>query len=450
MASYMNNVTLIDLLTQYPIVRALAQELPFAGLLNLARLNTHYRNILHGFSLEIMDPDHCMDKNGARQGLHLGEHETRHWRNLKSLSQMICSEPQHTKGSNPRGCRMCSKPVCEGCIVKASFGKHEKTFQNRRRYLCPDCWTTSNPPRESPIEPLSISKPVSYTPCYEGALVFQGYCSCTARDSWLCLECKTAQRPDSEVKAKICAGQSCSNPLHETMEELRACLWCHLPLNGRPTWGELRRDYDSRYLYARLNSDTWSADDEYVSSSTEQDFPLLNTTSDGRKVQRSVIPYAEQRYSPFSIPLLADSVGLTFDSPPKLKVREPQPLQNLMLIDYSALGVPPPLAERMVDSFFGIFRYDPSFLLAFRPLCHKKPTRDWESRVNTILRSDDIGLNAGWEDDDHHQVPDLDDGHGGDQATLRPDDDDSDGDKVTLATPRMSLDYALMPRSSWL
>lgn len=451
MTSYMSNVTLIDLLSQYPIVRALAQELPFAGLLNLARLNTHYRNILHGFSLEYMELDHCKDRNGARQGLHLGEHETRHWRNLKTLSQMICSEPQHTKGSNPRGCRMCSKPVCEGCIVKASFGKHEKTFQNRRRHLCPNCWTTSNPLRETPIEPLHLSKPVSYTPCYHCALSFRGYCSCTARDGWLCLECKTAQRPGPEVAAKVCAGQSCSNPLYETEEELRACLWCHLPLYGRPSRGESRRTYDSRHLYARSNSNIWSADDKYFSSATGQDFLLPNATSAVAKQQRSVIPYAEQRYSPFSIPPFADSAGLAFGSPPKLKVGGPKPLQNLMLIDYSSLGIAPHSAERMVDSVFGTFRYDISFLLAFRPLCRKQPTPDWESRVvHTILRPDDIALNAGWEDDDDHEVPDPDDGDGSDETTLRPDDDDSGGDEVTLATPRTSLDYSLMPRSIWL
>lgn len=263
MTTNIHHVTLIDLLSQYPIVRALAQELPFAGLLDLARLNTHYRNILHGFSPRSTGLDHCMDRNGARQGLHLGEHGTRHWRNLKSLSQMICSEPQHTKGSNPQGCRTCSKPVCEACIVKASFGKHEKTFQNRRRHLCPDCWTTSNPLRETPIEPLQISKPVSYTPYYQGALVFRGYCTCTARDGWLCLDCKTSQRPDPETKAKVCAGQSCSNPILEIEEELRVCLWCRLPLYVRPSRGESRRDYDSKHLYARSNSNTWSANGEY-------------------------------------------------------------------------------------------------------------------------------------------------------------------------------------------
>lgn len=124
-----------------------------------------------------------------------------------------------------------------------------------------------------------------------------------------------------------------------------------------------------------------------------------------------------------------------------------------MLIDYSSLGVAPPTAERMVDSVFGLFRYDLNFLLAFRPLCRKKPTLDWESRVvNMILRSDDIGLNAGRQEDDKDDddVPDLDDGEESDEATLHPDDDDSEGDEVTLATPKMSTDYTLMPRSSWL
>ena len=465
MASYKNNVTLMDLLSQYPIVRALVQELPFAGLLNLARLNSQYRNILHGFPVKVMDLNHCMDRNGPRQGLHLGEHETSHWRNLKTLSQLICSEPKHTKGSNPRGCRMCSKPVCEGCIVKASFDKHEKTFQNRRRHLCPECWTTSNPLRENPIKPLHVSKPVSYTPCYEGTLVFRGYCSCTARDGWLCLECKTAQRPNPEIEARVCAGQSCSNLLDESMEELRACLWCHLPLYGRPSRGESRRDYDSRYLYARTNSNTWSAEDEYIPSVDDQDFPLSNTTSNKGKnernivthrnitLQRTIIPYYEQRYCPSRQTSIEESTGLPFASPPKLKVRGPRPLQNLMLIDYSSLGAPPPLAQRMVDSVFGTFRYDPDFLLAFRPLCRKEPTPDWEARiVDAILQSDDVRLDAEGEDDD--EVPDLDEGEGSDEATLHPydgeDDDDDDSDEVTLATPRISLDYSFGSYGTWV
>lgn len=443
----------MDLLSQYPIVRALAQDLPFAGLLNLARLNSQYRNILHGFPPETTELDHRMDRNGARQSLHLGEHETSHWRNLKTLSQMICSEPKHTKGSNPRGCRMCSKPVCEGCIVKASFGKPEKTFQNRRRHLCPECWTTSNPLRENPIEPLHISKPVSYTPCYEGVLVFRGYCSCTARDGWLCLECKTAQRPDPEIKGRICAGQNCSNLLDESKEELRACLWCHLPLEGRPSRGESRRDYDSRHLYARSNSNTWSADDVYFPSANDDDIPCSITSSNKGKDHRNFVPYSEQRCHPSRQTSVEESAGLSFASPPKLKVRRPRPLENLMLVDYSSLGVRPPVAERLVDSVFRTFRYDADFLLAFRPLCRQEPTPDWEDRVvDTILQAGDRGLHAEQEVDD--DVRDLDDGDGSDEATLNAydddDDDDIDSDEVTLATPRISRDYSVMSQRTWI
>ena len=452
MDPYRNNVTLLNLLSQYPIVRGIAQELPFAGLLNLARLNSEYRNILHGFPREAMELDHCMVRNGARQGLHLGEHETKHWRNLKTLSRMVCSEPKHTKGSNPRGCRMCSKPVCEGCIVKASFGKHEKTFQNRRRQLCPECWATSNPLRESPIEPVHVSKPVSYTPCYpchQGALVFRGYCSCTARDWWLCLECKTAQRPDLQAKPKICAGQSCSNLLDETGEELRACLWCHLPLEGRPSQGESRRDYDSRHLYARSTSNTWPAEDELFSSANHQ---LSNESSTAGNRQRSFIPYSDQRYYLSKDPSIKTSVSFPFSSPPKLKVRAPRPLPNLMLIDYSSLGVPPPTAHRMVDSVFGTFCYDLDFLLAFRPLCCKEPTPDWEARVvNAFLQPNDTGLVAAEDDDDEVLV--LDEGEGSDEATLHPydgDDNDDDSDEATLANARISSDYSFTSREPWV
>ena len=352
MTSYENQVTLLDLLSQYPIVRALAEALPFGGLLSLARLNSHYRNILHGFSPEAMKLDHCKDRNGARLGLWLGEHETSHWRNLKSLCQIICSEPKHTKGSNPRGCRMCSMPVCEGCIVKASFGKQEKTFQNRRRRLCPECWVTSNPLREHPIEPLHIGKPVSYTPQHQDALVFQGYCACAARDGWLCLRCKTAQKLDPQKPAKVCAGQSCSNPLDKHSDELRACLWCHLPLSGRPSREESRRDYDSRHLYARSHSNTWAADEEYyISANYQLHSELWKMPSNAGRVQRLLIPYSEQRYFPpdKKIPV-EEFYQPSLGPPPTLKVRGPRPLQNFALVDYSSLGVISPSAQRLVDS----------------------------------------------------------------------------------------------------
>ena len=121
---------LFDLLSAYPVAETLAQALPLASLVNLSKVNAEHRAILHGFPRPIATKDGEYESK-IRPDLYICFHQTDYWRNLKIKSQLLCSEQKHTKGPNPRGCRMCSMPVCEGCIVKGSFGKHENTFQNR-------------------------------------------------------------------------------------------------------------------------------------------------------------------------------------------------------------------------------------------------------------------------------------------------------------------------------
>ncbi|KAA6411022.1 MAG: hypothetical protein FRX48_05333 [Lasallia pustulata] len=396
MAPYKNNVTLLNLLSQYPIVRAIAQELPFAGLLNLARLNSEYRNILHGFPWEAMGLDHCMDRNGARQV---------EW---YAQSQSI-----------PKGRIQEVVECAPSPSVRAASSKHPLESTKK------------------PFRTVDASYALSVGP---PAIRFAKAPS----NPYM-----SASPPDLQAKPKICAGQSCSNLLDETEEELRACLWCHLPLEGRPSLGESRRDYDSRHLYARSNSNTWSFDDVYFPSANNQ---LSNGSSSAGNRKRSIIPYSDQRYSPSKNPPIKKSVSFPFSSPPKLKVRAPRPLPNLMLIDYASLGVPPPTALRMVDSVFGTFCYDPDFLLAFRPLCRKEPTPDWEVRlVNAILQSNGTGLVTEGDDDDEVLV--LDEGEGSDEATLHPydaDDNDDDSDEATLATARISSDCSFMSRGPWV
>ena len=227
------------LLSQYSVLESLVAALALADLFNLSKVSSSYRALLKGFPCESASLyyDRC---SRVRSSLHLGE-QTRRWQNLKSMSQLQCSEPKHTKGMNPRGCRMCSAPVCEACIVKSSFGKNEHTFENRRRHLCDECWFSGNPHagrlRYGVRSPTIIN--------WDHGDV----CRCSAKDGILCSQCKIQQNTDLDTKLEHCAGQDCSSILNG--ETARVCLWCALALPSPRTREESRRIYESRHLFER-------------------------------------------------------------------------------------------------------------------------------------------------------------------------------------------------------
>ena len=236
--------SLLDLLCAYPILEALVATLPLGDLLNLSKTNSELRAALHGFGEESLKTP-SMPK-AERPTLWIGKHNTLFWKNLKAKSQLCCSEPQHTKGDKIKGCLTCSMPVCEACIIKASFGKRdEDTFLNRTRSVCAECFNAGKHHQDPSLNGEENCLQISYFTRTE--------CICAARDGHLCLRCKSKQNSSHNSSNNQCYGRFCSRSISEGFGG-RICLWCDLPLPRERTRAESRRDYDARHLLARKYS----------------------------------------------------------------------------------------------------------------------------------------------------------------------------------------------------
>lgn len=143
---------------------------------------------------------------------------------------------------------MCSMPVCEACIIKAAFGKRdERTFSNRTRFFCRDCYNLGNTHRERLLNGTCIEGLDTYVRPRGSA------CVCTGKDGHLCLRCKTKQKSDAQTHFSQCHGEGCSRTTVGGFPA-RICLWCNLYLPDERSRAESRRDYDSRHLLARTHS----------------------------------------------------------------------------------------------------------------------------------------------------------------------------------------------------
>ena len=278
--------SLLDLLCAYPILENLVTVLPLGDLFNLSKTNSTIRASLHGFS------DYSFSKpsslNTVRPALSIGRHNTSYWKNLKAKSPLCCSELQHTRGDNVKGCLTCSMPVCEACIIKASFGKRdENTFPNRTRSLCIECLDSGNSHRESLLNGQERNIKTPY--------VLRAECICTAKDGHLCLACKTKQNSDHRSSNNQC--YICSKSKSDGYNG-RVCLWCSLPLPRERSRAESRRDYDARHLLARRYftydrpRDEWAEDDitdpavqEVVWASSASTAPALERTISSKKAK---------------------------------------------------------------------------------------------------------------------------------------------------------------------
>ncbi len=243
--------SLLDLLSPYPVLENLVSALPLGDLFNLSKTNSLFRAALHGFQVPITAGRRSNGKSPAnapiRSSLGIGEHDTIYWKNLKARSLLLCSESQHKRGDKIRGCLMCSMPVCEACIIKASFGKlNEYTLQSRTRPLCGDCYDTGKPHKG---EPLLGSVDKGRHPSPRLIRRMEWTCMCTAKDGHLCLRCKTEQK---HFDIDQCYGEACSEKAGGFPG--RVCLWCDLRLPGERSRAEARRDYDKRHLLARTHS----------------------------------------------------------------------------------------------------------------------------------------------------------------------------------------------------
>lgn len=241
---------LFDVISPYPVLENLVAVLSLGDLLNLSKVNSAYRAVLHGFPYSRPATSTRLSSTSIRSTLLIGKHDSPCWENLKAKSRTLCSEPQHTRGNFIRGCRMCSMPVCEACTIRSLFGKPGlSTFQRRYRSLCKPCWQFGNPHRDQHFNGSTRELPPSYS---ERALCL-GFCICTAKDGHLCFKCKTKQSSSSPDDLSRCYGDSCTST-NVGLRETRVCLWCDLPLPGGRSRAEARRDYDTRHLLARLHS----------------------------------------------------------------------------------------------------------------------------------------------------------------------------------------------------
>ncbi|KAL2362868.1 hypothetical protein RJZ56_004245 [Blastomyces dermatitidis] len=231
--------------------------------LNLSRVNSHYRAVLHGFALPISDPaDLINPANSSRRirpDIHIGDHQTLYWKNIKKSGQLICSEPTHTRGLTPHLCKYCSLPVCEACIVKESFRQSTSAYKSRTRPLCIDCWLSGQPHNgrrpSAPPYHNDASNPVA-----------SAYCICTAKDGWMCSKCREIQVRTGQEPIAKCSGEGCGGPPGKDNGRRRICLWCHLPLVARPSMEQSREWYAERHALledGRWDELNWDGEMEY-------------------------------------------------------------------------------------------------------------------------------------------------------------------------------------------
>ena len=159
---------------------------------------------------------------------------------------LLCRESRHTEGYVSKGCLGCTAPICDACVIKNAFGKQEATYRNRRRHVCAECWSRDHHLIKQPGG-LQSKTQTSYAKCAES----RDFCQCTVHDGWLCSKCKIEQNSNLATKLEYCATEGCpEQPLNDHFGG-RVCLWCDLPMPGRVSLGEARREYDSLHLRAR-------------------------------------------------------------------------------------------------------------------------------------------------------------------------------------------------------
>lgn len=259
---------LADLLAIWPIAESLAMQTPVGDLITLSRSSTSLRSALHGQILPTRT-----EKSAIGLVRHdelrppVGHHQTSDWAQLKSIAPFVCSSTTHTRGQKTKPCKYCSRPICDACIVRDSFKRpNEKTFQNRLRYFCKECWSEGRPTQsfKYPVLPIRDDATVHDKPRVEvEGDTHSGdadeFCKCNLKDDgWLCLECKSDQNSSAltptkspEVRSIQCHGLDCTNVIDEQASDKdrrRVCLWCQHPL--RRQWGG-----EDRYAW---NLKTWA------------------------------------------------------------------------------------------------------------------------------------------------------------------------------------------------
>ena len=222
---------ILFLLSQAETSSILLRHLPAGELINLARTNSAIRGELHGFEEPHASSATVIPE--VRHELQIGHHQTARWKQLKANAPYKCSSSTHTKGTDVKPCRYCSRLICSACMVRASFANPgEQTFKNRCRSYCESCWASGIRHKQQKItddcechHDTGQEKPETKQDLIEVTKT----CECTnTKDGWVCLECKHLQ--NVVWRDGLCFGEGCTNPLDEAAERRKICMWCDKPL----------------------------------------------------------------------------------------------------------------------------------------------------------------------------------------------------------------------------
>ncbi|KAH8697418.1 hypothetical protein BGW36DRAFT_378669 [Talaromyces proteolyticus] len=222
--------TLLDVLYPWPVVSTLALNLGVGDLLQLSRVNSAYRAVLHGFPRPERHDSNRHDSASVRvrPDIFVGHHQSSYWKNLKSTAQMSCAEPHHRRGYRAELCRYCSFPICDACVVRESFDQVTSAWRTRTRHLCVSCWADGTPHQNR-----TYSGPPAETTPYTFAPGEGDFCQCTAADGWICAECRRKQCTDVGEQRERCFAEGCQNKAGIEKERRSVCLWCDLPCINR-------------------------------------------------------------------------------------------------------------------------------------------------------------------------------------------------------------------------
>jgi hypothetical protein len=333
---------ILFLLSQGEISSSLLKHIPAGELITLARTNSLIRADLHDFG----EPHHhTTTTRGVRHELQIGHHETARWKQLKQNAAYECSSSSHTKGTDVKPCRYCSKLICGACMTRASFANPgEKTFQNRCRSLCESCWVSGNRHQR---QKLTDDCECSHTAERSNSKSAQDKaddtktCECTNKnDGWVCLDCKHLQ--NKVWFTNQCFGEGCSNPLDSVAERRKICMWCDKPLPITAT-RENPHVYKQKVVEAMAQ--------EAASRQADLEAHALRR----RQRQRMTLRELRGDEAVSSNPL-ADIADL---------VRDLDTVNYPRLLGYDRS----PTSSQVYNSKLGKWQYKRSFLLAFRSRC---------------------------------------------------------------------------------
>ena len=127
-----------------PIRKCIVHSMPRRDLSSLSKTTATFRHVLLPFLSQQKDQQ-SPPITIKIQPVAPREHDLLYMKNTGVHGSLLCAESQHTRGDGVRDCRICSKPICEACIIKTSFSEHDKgMFSNRIRSLCPNCYDKSD------------------------------------------------------------------------------------------------------------------------------------------------------------------------------------------------------------------------------------------------------------------------------------------------------------------